>query len=135
MDKIMIERITLLLAHIFIWLRYMNLMGNTITASKQSWDRHPSVKNLKLKKKTEKLRCNLTFVGKMIWRNLAKDVRTGVPVSFFSSLPIPSYIAVCPACFVLSKPPRFPTPLLHLPSLNVIQTNIRALFECKTFSF
>lgn len=50
---------------------------------------NPSVKNGR-GKKTEKLKCNLTFIREMIGRDLAKDVRTGVPVSLFSGFPIPS---------------------------------------------
>lgn len=58
----------------------------------------------------------------LFWRNLAKNIRTWIPISSFSCLPISTNIPVSIACFILCKPLRFPTTFLHLSSLNANQT-------------
>lgn len=68
-----------------------------------------------------------------IWRailiNLAKYIRTRFPLPSFPGLPVSANVAVCILAFLLRKPSRLPSALLHLTGLHITNHNIMCLIS------
>lgn len=72
-------------------------------------------KRVKIERGKKKGRALL--LKRLVRRKLAEYIRAGVPIPLFSGLPIETNVLVGVAPFLLGKPTRLPTTLLHLPSL------------------